>query len=211
MQVSPRVVIPTLPSVPALAVGESGRGALVAGLMFVEGVGAGWGGPELSEWFTEHAAAIGCVLPPKTVSDAVLGVIELQSIEHSTSMREALTKLLDTSRRRVTFTLRGLLARPSDDRFLQAAIFSGRVQRERRGKVSVWASCAHETDYLSDIVLSLFAVDVLTYREFYEENLCVCDVCGRLSFNPTSTTRAGCNDHIPATDSASGVRGSTKA
>ena len=207
---SPRVAIPTLPSVPALAVGESGRGALVAGLMFVEGVGAGWGRAELCEWFTENAAVIGCVLPPRSVSDAVLGVIDLQSIEHSTSMGEALAKLLDSSRRRVTFTLRGLLARPSDDRFLQAAIFSGRVQRERRGKVSVWASCWGETDHLSDIVLSLFTVDVLTYREFYEENLCVCDVCGRLSFNPTATSRAGCNDHIPATGAGSGVRGSAK-
>ena len=32
---------------------------------------------------------------------------------------------------------------------------------------------------MSDVVLSLFAVDVLAHREFHEQ-LCVCDVCGDL-------------------------------
>ena len=43
---------------------------------------------------------------------------------------------------------------------------------------------------MSDIVLSLFAVDVLAYREFHEQNLCVCDVCGRISYNPRQTSRS---------------------
>lgn len=208
---SPQVILPTLPSIPALSTAESDRGALLAGLTFIEGVGAGWGAPELLSWFSDHAAMIGLVTPPVTVSDAVLGVMDLHCASASAPAREALDKLLDSTRRRVTFTLRGLLARPGDDRFLQAAIFAGRVQRERRGKISIWAACACEVDHLSDIVLSLFAVDVLSCREFHEQNLCVCDVCGRLSFNPAFTTRAGCADHVPARDSTSGARGSARS
>lgn len=207
---SPQVVLPTLPSIPGLSTGESDRRALLAGLSFVEGVADGWSAADVEGWFSEHAAILGVVTPPRAVSCAVLGSVELRRAASDAAARADLIKLLDTARRRVAFTLRGLLARPGDDRFLQAAIFAGRVQRERRGKFSVWAACAHEADHLSDIVLSLFAVDVLSCREFHEQNLCVCDVCGRISFNPNTTTRAGCPDHVPARDSASGVRGSAQ-
>ena len=107
------------------------------------------------------------------------------------------------TRWRVIVTLRGLLASPADDRFLQAAIFAGRVRRPQ----SEWLAEPRDTDALSDIVLSLFAIDVLSHREFHEQNLCVCDVCGRISYNPKATSRAGCADHVPATDTSSGFRG----
>ena len=44
-------------------------------------------------------------------------------------------------------------------------------------------------------VLSLFAVDMLMHRDFHERSLCVCDACGRVSFNPGTTTRTGCPEH----------------
>ena len=107
------------------------------------------------------------------------------------------------ARWRVILTLRGLLAKPCDDRFLQAAIFARRVERVD----GAWRAQSRDADLLSDMVLSLFAADVLSYRDFYEQSLCLCDVCGRVSFNPAATTRAGCADHVPKTDTTSGFQG----
>ena len=42
------------------------------------------------------------------------------------------------------------------------------------------------------------------HREFHEQNLCVCDVCGRVSFTPSMTSRHGCSDHIVRGDAISG-------
>jgi hypothetical protein len=106
------------------------------------------------------------------------------------------------ARWQVILTLRGLLSTPADDRFLHAAIFSQRVKRV----AGTWRASVGDRDSMSDIVLSLFAVDVLAYREFHEQNLCVCDVCGRISYNPRATSRGGCSDHVPATEAASGVQ-----
>jgi hypothetical protein len=106
------------------------------------------------------------------------------------------------SRWRVIVTLRGLLSQPADDRFLQAAIFAERVRRDH----SRWIAQPHDTDSLSDTVLSLFAVDILSQRAFHEQNMCVCDVCGRISYNPVTTTRSGCSEHPPKVDSTSGYQ-----
>lgn len=196
---------------PALFTGGAERGALVAALMFVEGVGSGWGAADLLQWFSEHGAALGRSALPATVRDIGFGSFDLEHALGSPAGRAELAKLLGGARKRVATAMRGLLVKPSDDRFLQAAIFAGRVRRERRGKSSVWVASAGDADHLSDVVLSLLAVDILTCREFHEENLCVCDVCGRISFSPATTSRAGCPDHVPARDAASGVRGSSKS
>jgi hypothetical protein len=204
LEVSPFVVLPTLPAMAGLSDAVADRGPLLAGLTFMEGSAAGWTAADLCAWFVDHAALLGRVEPPPAVSDAALGLFPLQRPPSSEADPSApdLSPLLSTVRRRVASTLRGLTAQPSDDRFLQAAIFSGRVSRERRGKASIWAACARDADHLSDIVLSLFVVDILSYREFYEQNLCACEVCGRLSFNPSATPRAGCADHTPSRDGA---------
>lgn len=196
-------MIHTLPAIPGISDGVTDRGALLAGLTFMEGSAAGWALPELYDWFEDYASMLGRAAPPSVVSDVVLGFFPLQRTIAFGVGDPDMSELLTTTHRRVALSLRGLITQPSDDRFLQAAIFAGRVRRERRGKVSVWAAFAHDTDHLSDIVLSLFVVDVLAYREFYEQNLCVCDVCDRVSFNP-SHPRAGCADHAPARDAASG-------
>jgi hypothetical protein len=100
------------------------------------------------------------------------------------------------ARWQVILAMRGLLSAPADDRFLNAAIFAGRVVRDQGN----WRVEVRDGDVLSDIVLALFVADVLGNREFHEEKLCVCDVCGRLSYSPTLTTRAGCPDHVPGRD-----------
>ena len=103
---------------------------------------------------------------------------------------------------RVVVTLRGLLASPSDDRFLQAALFAGRIKRDK----GEWQARPAETERLSDIVLSLFVVDILSHRDFHEKNLCVCDVCGRLSFDRAQFSRFGCIDHSPKSEATSGFQ-----
>lgn len=193
-------VLPTLPSLPALDSSAGERAALLAGLTFIEGA-AGWRKPELVGWFNAYGGLLGLSAPPPVIVDPVVGTMQLEPgaplsmrSGQKTARADELPKLLAMARWRVVITLRGLLARPADDRFLQAAIFAGRVKRVR----NEWLAEAKPGDALSDIVLSLFAVDVLSYREFHEQNLCVCDVCGRISYNPATTTRAGCSEHIPA-------------
>ncbi|APR80500.1 Hypothetical protein A7982_05847 [Minicystis rosea] len=200
-------VLPTLPSFPALNGSEPERLALLAGLTFVEGATSGWNARDLLDWFKTYAVALNRKTPPVSVADAVVGTISLVPGAKLAGDRvariEDLPKLLAMSRWRVVVTLRGLIAQPCDDRFLQAAIFAERVRREN----SAWIAQPRDNDLLSDIVLSLFAVDVLSQRDFHDQNLCVCDVCGRISYNPAVTTRSGCGDHLPRTDSTSGFQG----
>lgn len=197
-------VLPTLPSFPAIDGSEPERLALLAGLTFVEGATSGWSARDLVDWFKTYGPTMGRTATPVSVIDAAVGAIALSPGARLTGDKiarpEDLPKLLAMSRWRVVVTLRGLLAAPCDDRFLQAAIFSARVRREK----SSWIARPRDTDLLSDIVLSLFAIDVLTHRDFHEQNLCVCDVCGRISYNPVQSTRAGCSDHVPKTDTTSG-------
>jgi hypothetical protein len=197
-------VLPTLPSFPALNGTVAERPALLAGLMFVEGATTGWALKDLVAWFTAHGASMGRKAPPASVCDGVVGAIALtpgaRLVGDRVARADDLPKLLAMARWRVVVTLRGLLAQPCDDRFLTAAIHADRVRRER----GAWLAQPRDTDMLSDVVLSLFAVDVLSHRDFHDQNLCVCDVCGRISYNPAATTRAGCGDHVPRTDHTSG-------
>jgi hypothetical protein len=48
---------------------------------------------------------------------------------------------------------------------------------------------------LSGIVLSLITVDILTHREEYDHHLCVCDACGRVSFQERPVSRRTCPEH----------------
>lgn len=188
-------ILPTLPSFPALDGAE--RRALLAGLAFIEGSTSGWSVQDLTSWFCDHGEVLGRSAPPRSVTDGVVGSLALDPGARLAGDKIArpgdLPKLLAMSRWRAVITLRGLLAQRADDRFLQAAIFAGRVRREK----GAWIARPRDADLLSDVVLSLFAVDILSHRDFHERNLCVCDVCGRISYNPAVTTRAGCCEHPP--------------
>lgn len=199
------IVLPTLPSFPAIG-GGSDRAMLLAGLTFIEAATSGWMARDLLLWFGSNAELLGWPGPPAAVTDVSVGTIALQPGARVTAERvarlEDLSKLLAMARWKVVVTLRGLLS--GDDRFLKGAIFAGRVRRD--AKASEWLARPREADVLSDIILSLFAADVLAYRDFHDNSLCVCDVCGRISYNPAVTTRAGCADHLPGTGTTSGVR-----
>jgi hypothetical protein len=93
--------------------------------------------------------------------------------------------LLVRSRARIIGHLRGLLHTPAEDRFLTAAIFGRRVRRVTSGTTMSWTPFPKTDDCLSDIIMSLFVSDILSRREFYEQNLCICRRCGRVRFDNT--------------------------
>jgi hypothetical protein len=200
------------------------RSALAAGLVFVDGVAAGWGLAHLHAWIQDHLVAPGRMRCPTSITEAVVGTIALDPNAEPLGSEpppadgpsavgasrlaplEELPKLLAMARSRVVVVLRAFIAATPDDRFLKAAIYADRVQRVRSGdnNRSVWVARPSEKDLLSDIVLSLFAADVLMHREFHEKNLSVCDVCGRVSFQSEATLRTACIDHPAKSDSRSG-------
>jgi hypothetical protein len=199
------IVLPTLPSFAAIA-GAGERATLLAGLTFVEAATVDWTARDLVQWSDENAPLLGWRGAPPSVAEMPIGTIALRAGAPASGDRVAqegeLPKLLLTARWKVAVTLRGLLS--GDDSFLNGAIFSGRVRRD--GKASEWLARPSESDALSQIVLSLFVADILAYREFHESNLCVCDVCARVSYNPQGTGRAGCVDHVPSSQPRSSER-----
>ncbi|HVY47983.1 MAG TPA: hypothetical protein VHB21_18980, partial [Minicystis sp.] len=131
---------------------------------------------------------------PSQVSDPAVGTAPLRAGVRLKASRIATLEDVPTiaarARQRVVDALRAFIATTTDDRFLQAAIFAERVQRVRRDREAVWVPSPREIDALANIALSLFAADVLQHRDFHERRLCVCEVCGRVSFHPELTTRA---------------------
>lgn len=93
--------------------------------------------------------------------------------------------LLVRARARIIGHLQGLLQMPAEDRFMAGAIFSRRVRRVANGPTMAWLPFPKNDDCLSDIITSLFVSDILSRREFYEQNLCICRHCGRVRFDNT--------------------------
>lgn len=172
------------------------RIAIVAGLAFLDGVaGGGFGPTELRGWIETHLVRPKRMIWAGDIQETGFGTIALH--EGAVSLSELsnalrVQGLISMARKRVVIALRGLLGTPVDDRFLNAAIYSGRVQRAAQGQSASWAPQPKGSDTLSDIVLSLFAADILSHRETYERGLCVCDACGRVWFDPMTEERRTC-------------------
>jgi len=64
----------------------------------------------------------------------------------------------------------------------------------------LWIAKPQQGDPLSDTVLSLFVADFLANRTLYEQNLCVCSACGRLSFRARTMPRTACREHNEPSD-----------
>lgn len=175
------------------------RRALAAGLEFLEaGAAPGWGVRGVRDWFTEHLVDPGHMRRPVVITEPGAGSITLHGSDAESLTSSAnLPRLLAGARIRIISALRGLNASPTDDRFLSAAIFAGRVQRLRTRSESHWVPQPEPTAPLSGIVLSLFAVDLLSHRDEYEKHLCVCDVCDRVTFQDSALLRKSCPDHLP--------------
>lgn len=180
-------------------------GPLNAALTFIEGTAAGWRDADVVQWFLEHLVVPGRMAPPGGIYEPPMGVVsmDLPDGEDSGGAR-TMERILEMARARVIRVLRAFIAAPPDDGFLKSAIYAGRVQRRRVDDRAAWVARPKETDALSDIVLSLFVADILTHREFHEAMLCICDVCGRMSFDPMKTTRARCESHPPHGETTSG-------
>ncbi|MFO0757013.1 MAG: hypothetical protein U0359_11000 [Byssovorax sp.] len=172
------------------------RIAIVAGLAFLDGVGNGsFGATELRGWFETHLVRTKRMAWSGDLHESGFGTMALPAgTGSSASFSESfkLHGLISMARKRVVLALRGLIAVPMDDRFLNAAIFNNRVKRETVGQSSSWSPQPKPTDNLSDIVLCLFAADILSHRETYERGLCVCETCGRVWFDPTTRERRTC-------------------
>jgi hypothetical protein len=190
---TPPSSMPTLPQIK----GAGERRALLAGVTFLEASSAGiMTFDELCEWFAEHVVIGGLMELPPIVNEPQAGSIPLG--RHRASRpppAQIVAQIVALARGRVVAALRGLLATPADDRFLAAALFSGRVRRRRGPHGSQWVAQIEPSTPLSGIVLSLFAVDILSNRNAYDRSACVCDTCGRLSFQDAPLTRRNCHEH----------------
>ncbi len=180
-------------------VGPEPRSAIVAGLAFLEASAAPtWGVCGLRDWFAQHLVEPGYMRSPLQVHEPSAGSVTLYASDAESLTSQAnLPRVLGTARIRIISALRGLNASPTDDRFLAAAIFAGRVRRRRVHSESRWVAQPEPTAPLSGIVLSLFAVDVLSHREEYDNHLSVCDICNRITFQESALRRKSCPDHLP--------------
>jgi len=197
---------PLHPTLPYFG-GASERRALLGGISFLELTESGQiDVAGLASWFDEHVVATACMPRLSVVLEPPAGSVALRPGVGAAARAAAdLPRIITTSRTRVVDALRGLIASPSDDRFLRASIFLGRVRREE-GR---WVARPEPTAPLSGIVLSLFAVAILSDRAFYDRQMCVCDACGRVSFDAQPTTRRACPNHPTKTSQVS-VRPTTR-
>jgi hypothetical protein len=185
---------PVNPTLPYLGgVGEAR--ALTAGMTFLEATESGrLDLAGLAAWFDEHVVAPGCMPRLSVVLEPPAGTVALRPGTGALARANTdLPRIVATARLRVVDALRGLIGSPSDDRFLRAAIFLGRVRRQE----SHWVARPEPTAPLSGIVLSLFAVAILSERSLFDRQLCVCDTCGLVSFDATAGRRRTCPAHGP--------------
>jgi hypothetical protein len=179
---------------------------IVAALSFIEGTGAGkWGVSELRLWLEEHLIGPGRMARPTSVREPPAGTSLLSASRPWELSREemdsiaALPDILALARSRVVSTIEGFLSVRGDDRFLIRAIREGRVVRRRTGKDGAWGLRASTNAMLSDVVLGLFAVEILSDRERLERSLCVCEHCGRIWVEEDARSRRACYEHPPRT------------
>ena len=183
---------------PAMALlAARNRHALVAALTFLEkatlrtlDLGA------LDAWLQRHLVGTGWMPWPGQVSERTVGRLDVAPGSRETpEIAAQCESIVQEARALVVITLRSFVGPESDDRFLSAAIFRGRVRRDSRGMMAAWVPRPGVEDHLSDVVLSLFAADILANRESYERSLGVCRACGRVGFDPTGMERPRCPAH----------------
>jgi len=170
---------------------------LAAAFTFLEGVASRrLGRDELRAWLERSLVAPGHMPRTLRVQEPIFGALAsdkgCRPFLPDEPPPDETAAILVRARARVVGHLRGLLAIPADDRFLSAAIFAGRVRRVVVDEDMMWVPRPRSHDILSDIVTSLFVADILGRRGFYAQNLCVCDTCGRVGFDPEPPRRDRC-------------------
>lgn len=175
-----------------------------AALAFVEGTRSSWRAADLVAWCRAELLDPGYLTPWDASKGRLLiteGAARLDVPTTAAASNVALdvpsTKwMLATARDRVLAGLSQLMATPGDDRFVRAAVYTGRVRRVSDGRAASWRPVLGEGELLSTWVLALFAADALAHREVYDELLGICEVCGAVSLR-VSTQRRRCPQHGP--------------
>lgn len=175
----------------------------VSALAFTEGSGAGWLASDLTAWMSNHLLSQGRFDAEggtiRLVREHGVGAVSLSG--HPPARKDRIRTasqvptLIAAARDRIIQSLR-LTVRSGETSFVNAALYAGRVSRERGADgMSQWFVYLSEDDALSDQVLALFAADALTHPTDYEQSICVCEACGAVSFNPSASSRHGCAIH----------------
>lgn len=188
----------TIPRELMSPLGPAERPPLIAAKAFLDAtLTREWTNRSLHEWFDRHLVAAGWMALPLSVSEPGAGSVPLHGAGASEPDAQ-LTALLELARSAIVATLRGLLQTPADDRFLASVIYAGRVRRRRLTWGTEWTPNPEPTAPLSAVVLSLLAADILAHRDFYEEQLAICDVCERVVFEEgAAERRRRCSEHAP--------------
>jgi hypothetical protein len=120
-------------------------------------------------------------------------------------------ELVKLARQKVVDALAPMIRPNPDDAFVRAALFDGRVTRDRKWDgQNGWSVMLTENHPLSDQVLALLAADLLDHREDYEQNLVLCATCDRVDIWPDRLSRRGCSDH-PEALALSSLRSASRA
>lgn len=165
------------------------RPLFVAAKGFLDATYAGdWTNRGLHEWFDRHLVSAGWMPLPIAVNEPGAGTIPLHGAGAEVP-NPHLLELLAAARAVVITNLRGFLASPVDDRFLAAVIYAGRVRRRRLPSGTEWTPNPEPSAPLSAVVLSILVADILGHREFYEEQLTICDLCARVGFEEGAAGR----------------------
>lgn len=167
---------------------------LLAGLVFLDGTLSGtWRASDLADWFGEHLVERRLMKRPRVILEPRLPPLLLDPRAETT--KEDVDHLISRARSRVLDAVRGFAGATAHDGFLNAAIFSSRVQRRKVDNIPRWVPLPHESDFLSDIVLSLMAADVLMDREYYRSHISVCEVCERVALEAHPDRVGRCFQH----------------
>jgi len=181
-------------------------GLRASALAFVNGARSGWSVDDLLAWIDRSLIRTGRLqtrskFPVVTFREAGVGVVASgrpNDIDGGAGYlpHHRAGDLIRCSNQKVIATLSAYIGPSSDDRFVQAAIYSGRVVRTATADgLRRWQVQVSEAVNLSDQVLALFAADILQHSDDYQESLVVCEACGSTLFWSRRVSKNGCPDH----------------
>lgn len=166
--------------------------SLAGALQFMQVTTRPWEPHELRAWLAEHVIAPGWMRPPRAVREPGAETVALHELDERPEEVAALT---EGARRRVGSALLDFVAPDPDGAFLRAALYSARVRWSVTGvgDRAGWVPAPCGSDFLSDVVLSLFAAAILSGPDIYQRHMTVCARCGRVAFSQeVRPSTAGC-------------------
>ena len=179
----------TIPRELMSPLGPAARPPLTAARAFLDAtLTSEWTNRSLHDWFDRHLVAAGWMPLPHSVHEPGAGSVLLHG-GAANERNPQLAALLEAARKAVVAALSGLLETPPDDRFLAGVIYAGRVRRRRLTWGTEWTPNPEPTAPLSGVVLSLLTADILGHRDFYEQQLAICDLCARVVFEEGAADR----------------------